>query len=151
MNVIKQLLFAFLAVILLTGFTFAQTAKQPIEKNLYVRALTEILPKLDNVIIENNLFLNSGFPKQINSSPIDYLDNLELIKRYKEKKQDLRVIRMFPMSNEGNLLEISFNYYWVNYKRKSLNFSLEGGIKVIFRYDCDRGEYVVDKTVPWAV
>ena len=151
MKVTKQLFFAFLAVILMTGFTPAQTTKQPNEENLYVQALTEILPKLDNVIIEYDLFLNAGFPKQINSAAIDYLDNQELIRRYKEKKQDLRVIRMFPMSNEGNLLEISFNYYWVNYKKKSLNFALEGGTKVIFRYDCAKGKYVIDKTVPWGV
>ena len=45
----------------------------------------------------------------------------------------------------GERLEITFNVYWISYKKSSLKYALSDWSKVYFRYECDKREYVVDE------
>jgi hypothetical protein len=58
---------------------------------------------------------------------------------------------MRPIRNEGEKLSVSLTDYWFSFKKNSLTYSLEGGAKVVFRFDCEHREYVIDKVELWGV
>lgn len=58
---------------------------------------------------------------------------------------------MRPMVNEEGLLRIGLADYWFSYEKRSLNFSLEGGCNVYFRYDCAQKLHVIDRVDLWGV
>lgn len=68
-----------------------------------------------------------------------------MIDRHKKLRKEFPILVAYPMVNEGERLEITFNVYWINYKKRSLNYALSDWSKVYFRYECDKREYVVDE------
>lgn len=51
----------------------------------------------------------------------------------------------YPMVDEGERLEITFNVYWISYKKSSLNYAPSDWSKVYLRYECAKREHVVDE------
>lgn len=164
MKTTKRITLTLVAVALFSSSGFGQSPNQPVEANLYLRALQAALEEnakaygniesrrdLHNVTVERNIEINSGFPEQIKSFRIKYLDGQGLVKRYKEKKEEFPIIVIRSMGNEGNRIVVNLADYWISYKENNLNYSLEGGSKVIFRYDCHKGEYVIEKVELWGV
>lgn len=151
MKLIKYFVFGILFSIAATSHINAQQSNQPIEQNFYYRALEKVLSNSTASVVEYDIHINSKFPKVINSSHIDYLYDSQLIEKYRKEKKKFQMIKMFPMVNKGNVIKVSFNYYWISYKKKRLEFALEGGTTVTFRFDCEKKEFVIDKTDSWGV
>jgi hypothetical protein len=98
-----------------------------------------------NMIVEKDRNITKGLPSQLGDYRVEYLDSQELIDRYKKLRKEFAILVAYPMVNEGERLEISFNVYWISYKKGSLNYSLSDWSKVHFRYDCEKREYVVSE------
>ena len=153
------------ALLLFTLFpapTPAQTASG--EENLYHRALVACLDekvkayaKIDptrdyyDVVIARNDELTKDWPTQVGKYRVTYLDAEGLIKRYQERGKEFPILVTRPMINSGARLEISFTDYRISYKKPALNYALEGGCKVMIRYDCPEGKYVIEKVELWGV
>jgi hypothetical protein len=142
----------------------SETVMPPVETTLYFRALQAGLEEnakaysnlnigrdLHTVIVERNIQINQDFPRQIQSFKIEYLDTQDLIAKYKKEKKEFRIIVMRPILNEGEKLSVGLTDYWFSFKKNSLTYSLEGGAKVVFRFDCEHREYVIDKVELWGV
>src|SRR6185436_9617606 len=95
--------------------------------------------------------INQDFPRQIQSFKIEYLDTQDLIAKYKKEKKEFRIIVMRPILNEGEKLSVGLTDYWFSFKKNILTYSLEGRAKVVFRFDCEHREYVIDKVELWGV
>jgi hypothetical protein len=162
----KRFILTIIAIGLLSSSAFSQAKPSPsVENNLYVKALFACLeanakafsiqtnPPYDvhNVIVQKDKILTSDFPTQIGVYRIEYLDAQALINRYKAKKAEFPIIVIRPMKNEGAKLVISFTDYVITYEKKTLNYALTGGFNVSLRYDCDKQEYVIEKTDLWGV
>lgn len=105
-----------------------------------------------NAIVEANEFLNEGFPKEIGRFRVEYLSYQELGSRYKVKKEQIPVMIMTPIRNEGAKLIISISDYWVSFPKKNHSvLSLEGGTKVTFIYDLSTNQFVVEDIHLWGV
>lgn len=127
-----------------------------VENNLYYRALFASLEQMDrewgkigntdyhNMIVEYDRKITKGLPSQHGDYRVEYLDSQELIDRYKKLGKEFPILVAYPMVNEGERLEISFNVYWITYEKRSLNYALSDWSTVYFRYDCEKREYVVD-------
>lgn len=147
-----------LLLLLLTSSALSQQRNTPvIENNVYYRALFASLEKMDrewgkigntdyhNMIVETNRNITVGLPSQLGNYRVEYLERQELIDRYKRLRKEFAILVAYPMVNEGERLQITFNVYWISYKKSSLNYALSDWSKVYFRYECDKREYVVDE------
>jgi hypothetical protein len=161
----KQPLLILLVVVFLSSSAAAQTTKQLTETNLYYRALFASLDKMDrewgkiddtvvgnrirtdyhNMVVEKNRNITEGLPSQLGDHRVEYLEPQELIERYKRLRKEFAILVAYPIVNEGERLEITFNVYWISYKKSSLNYALSDWSKVYFRYECDKREYVVNE------
>jgi hypothetical protein len=153
----KRPLLTLLVVAFLSSSTTAQTTKPLTETNLYYRALFASLDKMDrewgrqgrtdyrNMIVQKNRDITGGLPSQLGDYRVEYLEPQELIDRYKKLRKEFAILVAYPMVNEGERLEITFNVYWISYKKRSLGYALSDWSKVYFRYECDKREYVIDE------
>jgi len=144
-------------IFLLADYASPQAAAPP-DSNLYLKALSacvekeaEAYKKLDsgrdylNRIVEYDIFLTQELPTRIGEHRIEYLKRDELISRYKRLRKPFPILSVRPMVSEEGVLRISVLDYWFSYEKRALNYSLEGGCNVFFRYDCELKKHVIDK------
>jgi hypothetical protein len=161
----KQPLLILLVVALLSCSAIAQTPKQPVEANLYSRALFASLGEMDkswgnvdnsvrgsrvrtdyhDMIVEKNRDITEGLPSQLGEYRVEYLDVQGLIGRYKKLRKPFAILVVRPMENEGERLKISFTVYWISHEKGSLNYGLSDWSNVYFRYNCEKREYAIDE------
>lgn len=150
----------------LTSHALPQNQTVPsVENNLYVKALFACLDakakayssltnsRRDyyNVVVQQDDLITKDFPNQLGAYRIEYLDAQALVERYKARKADFPIIVTRPIKNEGTKLVLSFSDYFFSYGKKSLNYALEGGCKVVLSYDCSKQEYGVEKVDSWGI
>lgn len=143
----------------------AQTGGQSkIEQSLYYRALVSALAArthdfkfadakdpLHQVIIQKDDQLNAGFPSRIGDVEIEYLTADELRGRYRSLKRTFPIFVMRPIANEDDRIVVSFTRYWFSATKKTNAFALEGGYRVVLRYDCSQKEFVVESAKLWGI
>jgi hypothetical protein len=153
-------------LLLLSSSAFSQEKSKPIvEVNLYYRALFASLDKMNkewgnidasiegrqirtdyhNMIVLRNRDITEGLPSQVGNYRVQYLDSQELIDKYKKLRKEFAILVSYPMVNDKERLEITFNVYWISYEKRNLSFALSDWSKVYFRYDCEKREYVIDE------
>ena len=155
--------------VLIIAFALSSSAQergqQPLETNLYYRALVATLDArarddaksanandpLSQVIIHKDEQLNAGFPSRIGDVTIEYLDPDQLRTRYQTVKHELPIFVMRPIASEGDRLVVGFTRYWFTATKKSNNFGLEGGYRVVLRYDCSQKTFVVESAKLWGI
>ena len=163
-NILSQTLL----LLLLSGLVLpAQTTGQaPHEENLYLTAFsaylskrnemyesTEGLKKRDylNVLVESDINLNKDFPTKIGRNTIEYLEHAARMRKFDKLRQPFRLIVFRPMENAGNKVVISFAEYMWSYKRNGFLYSLSDGAQVVFRFDCEKQSFIVDKVELWGI
>ena len=82
---------------------------------------------------------------------LEYLTVDELRDRYRTLKHEFPVFVMRPIASEGDGLVVGFTRYWFTATKKSNNFGLEGGYRVVLRYDCSQNTYVVESAKLWGI
>jgi hypothetical protein len=163
-TIAMKTILSLLLFVLASSPCLAQERGQPTEQNLYYRALVATLaarakdskyagandPR-DRVIIQNDIQLNNGFPTRIGDIQIEYLGVGELRDRYRSLKHELPVFVMRPISNENNRLVIGFARYWFSATKRTNSFALEGGYRVVLRFDCAQNDFVIESTTLWGI
>ena len=153
-----------LALIFASSVCPAQERQPALENSLYYRALVATLAArakdakyasandpLDHVIIQNDIQLNNGFPARLGDVRLEYLSVDELRDRYRSLKHEFPVFVMRPMANENNRLVIGFARYWFSATKRTNSFALEGGYRVVLRFDCSQNDFVIDSTTLWGI
>ena len=157
------------SLILLFGLcafnAFSQVKDAPAtESNLYARTLSACLAKeledygklgtrvdYENRVVERNIHLTDNLPTQFGKIKVEYLDSETLRERYQKTRQEIQVLSMRPMKNEGATLIISIGNYWFSYKKKSYNYGLEGGCTVKFNFDSSQNNFALTKIDLWGI
>ena len=163
---ITKLPLTIIFLLLLTSSALSvQTNTSSVENNLYYRALFASLEKMDkewgkfadtamgsririnyhNMIVEKNPYITERLPDQHGDYRVEYLESKELIDRYKMLRKEFDILVAYPMVNEGERLKITFNVYWMSYKKSHLFYALSDWSTVYFCYDCGKRKYVVDE------
>jgi hypothetical protein len=144
---------------------FSQVKDAPAtESNLYARTLSACLAKeledygklgtrvdYENRVVERNIHLTDNLPTQFGKIKVEYLDSETLRERYQKTRQEIQVLSMRPMKNEGATLIISIGNYWFSYKKKSYNYGLEGGCTVKFNFDSSQNNFALTKIDLWGI
>src|ERR1044072_654 len=142
----------------------AQQRAPRLDTNLYYRALVITLDArsrdakfanandpLHQVIVQRDAQLNAGFPSRIGDVTLEYLTADELRARHRPLKHEFPVFVMRPIANENDRLVVGFTRYWFTATKKSNNFALEGGYRVVLRYDCTLNNFVVESATLWGI
>jgi hypothetical protein len=159
-----KLLLSVLILAFAVSSSAQQQSQQSLDANLYYRALVATLDArvrdakfanandpLKQVIVQRDNQLNAGFPSQIGGVKLEYLTAGELRDRHRTLKHEFPVFVMRPIANEGDRLVVGFTRYWFTATKKSNNFALEGGYRVVLRYDCSQNNFVVESATLWGI
>lgn len=164
-----------IVVLLSTVSIFAQDANQ----SLYSKGLRACLEKevqqyskfserdLRNVIVLKNYQLTDKLPPQLGEIKIQYLDNSELAQKFKSRKKnekkmrdEIPIIEMYPLYDEGNKLYFAYNNYWFGSsekggfftrKRTIYSHSLEGGRHAEIGFDPATGAFKIERVKLWGI
>lgn len=152
-------------LVILSSSSAAQKNGQPtIGQGLYYRALVAALAArahdsksadvndpLHQVIIEKDDQLNAGFPRRIGDVGVEYLTLDELRVRYLSLKHTFPIFVMRPIANEDDRIVVNFTRYLFSATKKTNAFALEGGYRVVLRYDCSQKQFVVESAKLWGI
>lgn len=163
-KIMKAIPILLVLVILFLPSQAQESDQSKIQQSLYYRALVAALAAraqdtkyaagndpLYQVIIAKDDQLNAGFPTRIGNIQIEYLTSDDLRARHRSLKRTIPVFVMRPMVNEGDRLVLDFTRYWFGATRRTNTFSLEGGYRVVFGYDCSQKTFVVESTKLWGI
>ncbi len=117
------------------------------------------------MFVEYNFDLTRALPTRIGEMKIQYLNDLELVEKYKalpkaEREQGLQVIKLFPLYDKDDKLVFAYNNYLFKYSekgglfsRKKLIFgwSLEGGCHAYIGFDPGQKKFTIEKVEFWGV
>jgi len=161
----KQISSVILLFALCAFNAFSQARDVPAnESNLYARTLSACLAKeledygelgtrvdYENRVVERNIHLTDKLPTQYGKIKVQYLDSEMLRERYQKTRQEIQVLSLRPMKNDGTTLIISVGNYWFGYKKNSYNYGLEGGCTVNFNFDSSQNDFALTKIYLWGI
>jgi hypothetical protein len=154
------------AVLLLASSALGQQKNaEPVENNLYYRALFASLEQMNKqwgkvetaqsagtdgfrrMMVERNLYITGGLPAQSGDYRVEYLDPEQLVDRYQKLRKEFPILRASPMVNEGQRVRVSFTLCFFSYVKRRLTYALSDWSDVYFRYDCEKKQFVIDEVV----
>jgi hypothetical protein len=159
----RALVLAIIIFAISTRTATSQAATVPAKDNLYSLALQASILQMEKewghlghsaldegvptdyrrMIVEKDQNITDELPTAFQDHSIEYLDDQELIGRYRKLKNSFEILRIGPMRNEGTVFKIVVSTYWVSYKKRRLEFAYSDWSDVQFRYDCEQGEFVI--------
>jgi hypothetical protein len=89
--------------------------------------------------------VTESLPESLGEYRVEYLDEDELIARYRNLGKEFAVLRIHPITNDGVKLGIKIALYWFSYKKKTLTFALSDWSNVEFHYDCEKHKWMIDE------
>ena len=89
--------------------------------------------------------VTESLPDSLGEYRVEYLDEDELIARYRTLSKEFAVLRIHPITNDGVKLGIKIALYWFSYKKKTLTFALSDWSDVEFHYDCEKHTWMIDE------
>ncbi|UEG53052.1 hypothetical protein LLH06_19080 [Mucilaginibacter daejeonensis] len=135
---------------------------QPKESDkLYWKALKSYTNYLDTAYKDRTLkpqviylkqqdFIDS-IPRYMNGYKIELITNQNYKSLYKQHGGHLTHTVMFPVKLIAGRAEINVIPYSGTLKRKDLNLGLSDGVNIIFKFNCDQGEFFVSDVKAWGI
>lgn len=103
------------------------------------------------VFIEKPFYVDS-IPPSMNGYTIVQITSLNQRKLYLEHGKALIHTQIFPVRVEGDHLSITITPYRGKMtSKKHYNLAVSDGTTVYFKYDCEKKEFVYDKTENWGI
>jgi hypothetical protein len=97
-----------------------------------------------HMIVRKNEMITDGLPTMFEDHSVEFLDDQELVERYRKLKKSFAVLEVAPMRNHGSILKISVSMYWFDYKEGRMEFGYSDWSNVEFRYDCGKGKFEIN-------
>ena len=88
--------------------------------------------------------VTENLPESSEAHRVEYLDEDELIGRYRKLRKEFAVLRIHPITNNGVKLGIKIELYWFSYKEKTLTYALSDWSNVEFHYDCEKHKWTIE-------
>lgn len=104
----------------------------------------EIPTDYRHMLVRKDPRITNDLPTAFENHSIEFLDDKELVGRYGNVKKSFAVLEVAPIRNHGSILEVVVGTYWFSYKKHRLQFAYSDWSDVEFRYDCERGVFVVN-------
>lgn len=95
-----------------------------------------------HMLVSKDPIITDDLPAMFKDHSIEFVDDQELMDRYRKLKKSFAVLRISPIRNKGNVLEVVISTDWVSYRKNRLDLAYSDWSVVEFRYDCERGAFV---------
>ncbi len=108
------------------------------------------------LVIGETTSITEGLAGQSGRFRVSVVNEDHLRGRFRKENKPLPVFKLFQARLENGRLVVGLNRYWFRYEKKlfgrpTYTWSLEGGVNVLFEYDCERGRYVIIDAETWGV
>jgi len=103
---------------------------------------TRIPTDYRHMLVLKDPVITDDLPTMFKDHSIEFVDDQELIDRYRKLNKSFAVLRIDPIRNKDNALEVVISTDWFSYKENRLEFAYSDWSAVEFRYDCKRGAFV---------
>jgi hypothetical protein len=159
----QALVLATVIIAISTSTAIPQAAPVPAKDNLYSLALQASILQMEKewghlghsaleegiptdyrrMIVQKDQIITDGLPTAFQNHSVEFLDDQELIGRYRKLNNSFEILKISPIRNEGAVLKIVVSTYWFSYKKHRLEFAYSDWSDVHFRYDCEQGAFVI--------
>lgn len=104
----------------------------------------EIPTDYRHMIVRKTPMITDELPTAFENHSVEFLDDQELVERYRKLKKSFAVLEVAPMRNQGGVLKVTVFHNWFDYKENRMEFADSDWSNVEFRYDCGQGTFVID-------
>jgi hypothetical protein len=159
----RVLVLAIVSFVIYAHTATSQTASLPTKDDLYYLALQASILQMERewghlghsaleegipidyrrMLVRKDPIITDGLPTAFENHSIEYLDDQELIDRYRKLNNSFLVLKIAPIRNQGTVLKIVVSTYWFSYKKHRLQFGYSDWSDVEFRYDCKQDAFVI--------
>jgi hypothetical protein len=157
------LVVAVVGIVISAHIAVAQTPSSPAKDDLYSLALQASILQMEkewghlghsgledeiptdyrHMIVQKDPSITDKLPTDFEGHSIEYLDNRQLIDHYRKVNKTFETLKIGPIHNEGAVLTIVVSTQWFSYKKHRLLLAVSDWSDVEFRYDCERGAFVI--------
>jgi hypothetical protein len=159
----RVLILAIVSFVIYTPIVSPQTASVSSNDDLYSVALRASILQMEkewghlghnaleegiptdyrHMIVRKDPNLTDGLPTAFEDHSVEYLDDHELIDRYRRLKNSFAVLEIVPIRNQGTALKVVVSTSWFTFKKNHLMFGRSDWSDVEFRYDCEQGAFII--------
>ena len=159
----RVLILAIVSLVISSHTATSQTPPPPAKDDLYSLALQASILQMErewgnlgkssleegipidyhHMLVRKDPIITDGLPTAFEDHSIEYLDDQELIDRYRELNNSFWVLKIAPIRNQGTVLKIVVSTYRFSYKKGQLEFAYSDWSDVQLRYDCGQGAFVI--------
>ena len=97
-----------------------------------------------HMVVRKDPIITDDIPTSFENHSIEFLDDQELVDRYRNLKKSFAVLKIAPIRSHGSVLKIVVSTYWFSYKGNRLEFAYSDWSDVEFRYDCGQDGFVIN-------
>jgi hypothetical protein len=157
----RVLVLAIVSFVISAHTAVSQTAAPPAKDDMYSLALQASILQMErewghlghsaleegvptdyrHMLVWKDPIITDGLPTSFENHSIEYLDDQELIDRYRKLNNSFLVLKIAPIRNQGSVLKIVISTYWFSYQKHRLQFAYSEWSDVEFRYDCKQGAF----------
>ena len=133
-----------------------QSAASPRKGKLYERALSATITEMEKAYgdiddsslgtnirtnyrhlpVEKRDEITEDLPTQFGKHEVEYLDIQGLMDRYGRLGKRFAILRIFPIRDSDEFLEVVIGFYWFSLEDKKPVFALSDWSIIKFRHDC---------------
>jgi len=95
------------------------------------------------MLVKKDPEITNDLPSQFGDHQVEFLDEQELIGRYKTLHKEFPVLVMGSLHNSGPRLKIQVSVYWVGLRKNRLILGFSDWSVVEFQYDCQKQAYTI--------
>jgi hypothetical protein len=141
-----------------------QSAASPEKGTLYERALSATIMKMEkdwgniddscclntsirtnyrHLPVEKRDEITEELPTQFDKHEVEYLDVQGLMDRYRQLGKKFAILRILPMRENGEYLEVVISVYWFSLEEEKPVYALSEWSIVKFRHDCAKHAWIL--------
>ena len=96
-----------------------------------------------HLLVRKDPIITDDLPTAFENHSIEFVDDQELVDRYRKLNKSFAVLKITPIRNQGNVLKVVVATYWFTYGEHRLEFAYSDWSNVEFRYDCGQDAFVI--------
>lgn len=162
---LRLFVYAIVSLVVFVHTANSQSVSAPPKDNLYAVALEKSVLQMDgewghlghtaiddklqvpidyrHMLVQKDPIITDDLPTEFENHSIEFVDDQELVNRYRKLNKPFAVLRISPIRNQGNVLNVVVTTYFFSYKAHRVQFGLSDWSTVEFRYDCKESAFVV--------
>jgi len=100
-------------------------------------------PDYHRMFVEADPQITNELPSESAGYRVEFLDTKGQVSRYKKLGKEFALLKIHPMRDDGDHLEVTVSVYQFSYKKRHLMYGLSGSSDVEIRFNCEKQQFVI--------